>query len=61
MSSMLKEFGKKFGIGKRLVFAFFGLFAPATMIIRVIKAFSRSVEDLSPEELQKLVEEIKDA
>lgn len=60
MSSMLKEFGKEFGLGRRLALAFFGLFAPATMLICVVKAFSRSLEDLSPEELQKLVEEIKD-
>lgn len=32
MSSVLKEFGKEFGLGKRLALAFFGLFAPATMI-----------------------------
>lgn len=61
MSSKLKEFGKQFGLGKRLVFAFLGLFAPATMLVCVVKAFLQIVEDLSPEELQKLVEEIKDA
>jgi len=57
---MLKEFGKQFGLGKRLMFAFLGLFAPATMLVCVVKAFLQIVEDLSPEELQKLVEEIKD-
>ena len=57
---MLKDFGKQFGLGKRLMFAFLGLFAPATMLVCVVKAFLQIVEDLSLEELQKLVEEIKD-
>lgn len=61
MSGKLKELGKQFGLGKRLVFAFLGLFAPATMLVCVVKAFLQIVEDLSPEELEKLVEEIKDA
>jgi hypothetical protein len=60
MSSTLKEFGRQFGLGKRLMFAFLGLFAPATMLVCVVKAFLKIVEDLSPEELQKLIEEIKD-
>lgn len=57
----LKGMGKKFGLGKRLMFAFLGLFAPATMLVCVVKAFLQIVEDLDAEELKQLIEEVKDA
>jgi len=60
MSSTLKEFGREFGLGKRLMFAFLGLFAPATMLVCVVKAFLKLVEDLDDEELKKFVKELQD-
>lgn len=60
MSSTLKQFGREFGPGKRLMFAFLGLFAPATMLVCVVKAFLKIVEGLDNEELKKLVKEIQD-
>ncbi|WP_341247370.1 hypothetical protein [Nereida ignava] len=61
MMKALKGMGKKFGLWSRLVFAFLGLFAPATMLVCVVKAFLQIVEDLDAEELKQLIEEVKDA
>lgn len=60
MSATLKKLGNEIGLGKRLMFAFLGLFAPATMLVCVVKAFLNLVEDLDNEELKKLVKEIQD-
>ena len=59
MSVLLKELGKQTGLIWRLVFAFFGLFAPGMLMVAVVKGFLSVVEDLDDEELQTLVAEIQ--
>ena len=59
MSVLLKDFGKRTGPIRRLVFALFGLFAPGMFMVAVIKGFLSVVEDLDEEELRALVAEIQ--
>ncbi len=60
MSDLVKMLGKEVGPKKRIVFALCALFAPGVLLISIVKAFLRIIEDMDSDELARIVKEIKD-